>query len=163
MADDFLVYDFAFDYARDPLDFRVLPRLRIAVRFFPDQERPLSVGAVLDTGAEMSVLDGSLALEAGWTYGDIVERALATELIYGFSSGPPIRGYAHEIECLLGNSRQFADLHLRVLIIPPDSVVYPVLGRSNFFQQVDVTFVDFERKLYLRFRDPTRLHSYLVP
>lgn len=111
----------------------------------------------------MSVFDGALALEAGWTLGDIVEGAQATELIYGISSGRPIRGYVHEVECLLGNAARFADLRLRVLITPPDSIVYPILGRSDFFEQIDVTFVEFEKRLYLRFRDRSVLHNYLLP
>lgn len=160
MIDGQLPYDFSFDYARDPLDARVLPRLRVAVRYFPNQERPLAVSPVLDTGAEMSVFDGVFALAAGWTYGDIVERAHATELIYGVSAGPPVRGYVHHVECLLGSAARFADLRLRVLITPPDSIVYPILGRDDFFRQVDVTFAEFERRLYLRFRDQSVLHDY---
>jgi len=163
VTDGTLAFDFAFEYARDPLHTRILPRLRVAVRFFSDQEWPLSVAAVLDTGAEMSVFDGALALEAGWTYGDIVERAQATELIYGISPGRPIRGYVHEIECQFGNSARFADMRLRVLITPPDNVAYPILGRLDFFQQVDVTFVEFERRLYLRFRDRSALQDYFLP
>lgn len=33
------------------------------------------------------------------------------------------------------------------------SLAYSILGRSDFFEQVDVTFVEFEKKLHLRFRN----------
>lgn len=163
MTDGLLPYDFSFDYARDPLFTRILPRLRVAIRFSPRQERPLTIAAVLDTGAEMSVIDGGLAIEAGMTYREIVEQAKGTELIHGISAGPPIRGYVHDVECLLGDALRFADLRLRILITPPDRITYPILGRDNFFQKVDVTFVEFEKRLFLRVRDRSTLYDYHQP
>lgn len=53
-----------------------------------------------------------------------------------------------------------AQLKLRVLITLPDRLEFSVLGRSDFFEQVDVTFAESDRRLYFRFRDPTVLRSY---
>ena len=35
-----------------------------------------------------------------------------------------------------------------------NTIAFPVLGRAGFFEQVDVTFAELERMLYLRFRNP---------
>jgi hypothetical protein len=35
------------------------------------------------------------------------------------------------------------------------------LGRSDFFEHVDVTFAEADRRLSLRFRDPAALHDYV--
>lgn len=65
-----------------------------------------------------------------------------------------------EITGYLGGYARYAELKLRVLITMPDRLAFSVLGRSDFFEQVDVTFAEFEKKLYFRFRDPAVLRSY---
>lgn len=67
---------------------------------------------------------------------------------------PQITGY-------LGGYGRFAKLKLRVLITMPDRLAFSVLGRSDFFEQVDVTFAERDKRLYFRFRDPAVLRSYV--
>jgi hypothetical protein len=161
MEDGTLNYDFALDYARPPQDRRVLPRVFLSVELFPEQAAPATVKATLDTGAQVSAFDGNVALAAGWTIDDIVERALDSFPIYGLGSGPAITGYVHEITGYLGGYTRFAELKLRVLITRPDRLAFSVLGRFNFFEQVDVTFAERNRRLYFRFHDPSVLHDYV--
>ena len=59
-----------------------------------------------------------------------------------------------EVVCYVGSAVRFAELRFRVLITPPGTIALPVLGRAGFFEQVDVTFAELEKMLYLRFRDP---------
>lgn len=92
--------------------------------------------------------------------GEIVGRALGTELIYGIGMGRPVPGYLHEITAFIGGPTRFAELRLRVLVTPPETLEFSVLGRSDFFEQVDVTFVEFEKRLYLRFRNSEVLRQY---
>lgn len=155
-----LTYDVALDYARAPTDRRILPRVLLGAQFFGTQEHLVTVSAVLDTGADLSAFDGTVALRAGWTMGEIVGRALGTELIYGIGMGRPVPGYLHEITAFIGGPTRFAELRLRVLVTPPETLEFSVLGRSDFFEQVDVTFVEFEKRLYLRFRNSEVLRQY---
>lgn len=66
----------------------------------------------------------------------------------------PIDGYVHDITCYIVSGARFAELSLRALITPPNTLKFPVLGRMGFLDQVDVTLVEFEKMLYLRFRNP---------
>ena len=84
---------------------------------------------------------------------------MRAELIHGISTGRPIPGYLHEITAFVGGPTRFAELRLRVLITPPNTLAYSILGRSDFFEQVDVTFAEFAKRLYLRFRNPDVLRS----
>jgi hypothetical protein len=161
MEDGFLGYHLALEYARLPNEGRILPRVQLAVELFPGQQRLPAVYGVLDTGADMSVFDGNAALQAGWTTRDIVERAIDAMPIYGIGPGAAIPGYLHEITAYLGGYARYAELKLRVLITMPDRLAFSVLGRSDFFEQVDVTFAERDRKLYFRFRDPAVLRSYV--
>lgn len=160
MEERSLGYHFALEYARVPQDRRVLPRVSISVEFVRSQLVPVTARAILDTGAQMSTFDGNVALEAGWTMEDIVEQALDVIPIRGIGPGVSIPGYLHEITGYLGAYDRFAELKLRVLITPPDSLDFSVLGRSDFFEQVDVTFAERDKRLYFRFHDSTVLHSY---
>ena len=160
MTDRSLAYDLALPYALDLLDVRALPRLHLGVQFFTQQERLFSLTPVLDTGADVSAFDGSFALAAGWSIESIVDQAIDSQLIRGISAGPAVRGYLHEVVCFVGESRRFAELRTRVLITPPNSLAFPILGRHDFFEQVDVTFAELDKRLYLRFRNPTAFHEF---
>ena len=59
-----------------------------------------------------------------------------------------------------GEPKRFAELRLRVLITPPNSLAFPILGRHDVFQQVDVTLAELYKKLYLRFRSLTSFYDY---
>ncbi len=143
----------ALDYHRAPNDRRVRPSILVGLQFFANQERLALVSTVLDTGADASVIDGAVPLRAGWTMPQIVDRALGTDLIHGIGAGRPITGYRHEITVFIGLPHRFAELRVWALITPPDLLEYSVLGRSNFREQVDVTFAELDKRLYLRFRN----------
>ena len=160
MEESLLPCHFALDYAREPLDRRILPPVFLSLEFFPTQARPVTITAVLDTGADMSVLDGNAALGAGWTTTDIVERASAVIPIHGLGPGSVIPGYLHEITAYIGAYGRFAELKLRALITMPDRLAFSVLGRSDFFEQVDVTFAERQTRLYFRFHNASALQSY---
>ena len=65
-----------------------------------------------------------------------------------------VEGHELEVVCYVGSAARFAELRFRALITPANTVALPVLGRAGFFEQVDVTFAELEKMLYLRFRDP---------
>lgn len=132
----------------------------LGLQLFEIQGRLVTASAILDSGADVSAFDGTVAIRAGVTMGEIVERALGTELIHGIGIGRPIPGYLHEITVFIGGPSRFAELRLRVLITPPETLEFSILGRSDFFEQVDVTFAEFEKRLYLRFRDSKALRQY---
>jgi hypothetical protein len=160
MEEGSLRYDLALEYARSPQDRRILPRVVLSVEFLPGHAEPVTVRAVLDTGAQVSVFDGNVAREAGWTTEDIVDRAIDVVPIQGIAPGAPIAGYVHEITGYLGAYGRFAELRLRVVMTLPGRIAFPVLGRSDFFEQVDVTFAERDRRLYFRFHDRSVLRSY---
>jgi hypothetical protein len=119
------------------------------------QTVPMPVVALLDTGAEFSAFDGRIAQQAGWSMEEITRRALDVKAMHGFTRrGPSVEGYVHEVTCDIGFGARFAELRFRAVITPPNTLAFPVLGRAGFFEQVDVTFAEFEKMLYMRFRDP---------
>jgi hypothetical protein len=131
------------------------------VEFFTGQTVPTSLAPLLDTGAELSVFDGDAAEHAGWSMEEIARRALDVRPISGLRrGGRPIEGYLHEVTCYVVVGARFIELRLRALITPPNTLNFPVLGRSGFFDQVDVTFAELEKKLYLRFRNPALRSSF---
>lgn len=149
-----LRYDVEMPYALASDGLR-LPRLRVDVLFFPEQRQTAPVVPLLDTGAEFSMFDGALAEQAGWPVEEIAARALDVRPIYGFSRGSrPVQGYVHEVTCYVAFGARFAELRFRAVITPPSTLAFPVLGRAGFFEQVDVTFAELEKRLYLRFRNP---------
>jgi hypothetical protein len=113
------------------------------------------VRPLVDTGAEMSIFDGRVAEQAGLSRQDVARRALDVKPIHGLAySGQVVQGHEVEVVCYVGSALRFAELRFRVLITPPDTIALPVLGRAGFFEQVDVTFAELERTLFMRFRDP---------
>ncbi|MGH2460982.1 MAG: hypothetical protein ACRDIY_19165 [Chloroflexota bacterium] len=160
MEEGSLGYHLELGYARLPNERRILPRVQVALELFPGQSQFPTIYAVLDTGAEVSVFDGNAELQAGWTPGDIIERAIRVTPMYGFGSGAATPGYLHVVTAYLGGYARFAELKLRVLITPPGRLEFSVLGRSDFFEQVDVTFAERDCRLFFRFRDPSALRSY---
>jgi hypothetical protein len=155
-----LGYHFDLAYARRPADQLFLPRVALSLELDPGQAQLITTGAILDTGAQASVFDGNLALDAGWSEKDIVGRARDVVPVSGFSSRSTLPGYLHEVTAYFGSYTLYAELKLRVLITPPNRLEFSVLGRSDFFEQVNVTFAERDKRLYFRFRDPSILHSY---
>src|SRR5207244_3233421 len=77
-----LPYDAAVPYAVQA-DGRLLPRLRMGIVFFQAQPRAFWAAPLLDTGAEMSAFDGSLAVQAGWSMDEVVGRAVDVRPLFG--------------------------------------------------------------------------------
>ncbi len=152
--DRILRYDVALPYASD-VGLRTLPWCHVGIDFLGGAPAFTRVRPLLDTGAEMTVFDGRAASSAGLSWREVVRRAVDVKPIHGVSrTGRPIEGHELDVICYVGSAVRFAELRFRVLVTPPDSIAFPVLGRGGFFDQVDVTFVHAERYLYLRFRDP---------
>src|SRR5262249_2309143 len=103
----------------------------------------------------ISIFDGRVAQSAGLTWPDVTRRSLALKPIHGLAyGGRVVEGHELEVACYVGSASRFAELRFRALVTPPDTIALPVLGRAGFFEQVDVTFAELEKRLYLRFRDP---------
>lgn len=142
-------------------DGRLLPRLRVGVQFLAEQGAVVRALPLLDTGAELSVFDGDDAVRAGWPMADVAQRALDIRPIYGLArGGSHVEGYLHEVTCYVSAGARFAELRFRALITPPNTLAFPVLGRGGFFEQVDVTFAELEKMLYLRFRNPAMRRAF---
>lgn len=149
-----LRYDAALPYA-PAHDRLLLPRSRVDVQFFTGQALPMPVVPHLDTGAEYSVFDGRVAEQAGWSLHEIVRNAVDVKPMYGLvRRGSAMDSYVHEVACYIAFGARFADLRFSAVITPPNTVAFPVLLRAGFFEQVDVTVAEFEKMLYLRFRNP---------
>jgi hypothetical protein len=125
------------------------------LQLFAEQTAIVDATPLLDTDAELSVLDGGVAVHAGWSMAEVAQHALEVRPIYGLARpGPHVDGYMHEVTCYVPAGSRFAELRFRVLITPPNTLAFAVLGRAGFFEQVDVTFAELEKMLYLRFRNP---------
>src|SRR5438132_8628709 len=131
-----------------------MSRLVVGVQFMGEPCPLVTVAPLLDTGAEISIFDGRVAEAAGLSWQEVVRRALDVKPIHGIAyEGRIVEGHELEVVCYVGSALRFAELRFRALVTPPDTIALPVLGRAGFFDQVDVTFAEFEKMLYLRFRD----------
>lgn len=145
----------ALPYAPSLDDPRPRPRLHVGAVFLAGQERPRALAPLVDTGAEASIFDGEAADAAGWPMDEIARRAIGVVPISGIGRrGRPIEGYLLEVTCDVVAGARLAELRFRAAITPPSTTAFPVLGRGGFLEQVDVTFAELDRTLYLRFRDP---------
>jgi hypothetical protein len=109
---------------------------------------------LLDTGAEWTVFDGAVALQLGWNKGEIAGHAEDVQPLSGLRRGAgPLMGFRHRLTCHVPLGARYATLSLRVFLTEPYVLATPVLGRRDFFQQVDFALVDAEQRVYLRFRD----------
>jgi hypothetical protein len=157
-----LDFDCGLSYIGTDIDSRPLPRLPIYVARPGDVETipPIGIQPVLDTGAAHTAFDGAIVEYWGWDTEDISARAEDTFPISGlWVNGQPLVGHLHRLTCLIPLGRRFASLRLRVLITPPHTLSAPVLGRRDFFRQVDLGLVEAEQRFYLRFRNRSVLHD----
>jgi hypothetical protein len=141
-----------------------VPRLSLYVSFSQLVSQPdapiLSALPLLDTGAEYTVLDGNLAIQAGWSEEEIAGRALASFPLRGLrASGGALVGYQHAVALHIPVGRRVAAITLRVLLTAPNVLSTDVLGRGDFFRQVDLALVEAEQRFWLRFRDPTAIRD----
>lgn len=154
-----LPYDLTVPYAAE-LGTARLPWLDVGIDFLGGPSRVVTIRPLLDTGAAISIFDGRVAQAAGLSWSDVTRRALDVKPVHGLAyTARVVEGHELEVACYVGSAVRFAELRFRVLVTPPDSIALPVLGRAGFFEQVGVTFAEFEKLLYLRFRDPA--HSRL--
>lgn len=61
----------------------------------------------------------------------------------------------HDLTCFIPLGTRFARVQLRVFLTPPNTLWTPVLGRADFFQQVDFALVQADWRFHPRFRDPS--------
>jgi hypothetical protein len=155
-----LTFDYSCPYGQADTDLRWLPRLSLHVAGPAAGVSPVRVDAQLDTGADYSLFDGTVGLYLGWTEQDLAEKAEATSPVYGLGVGRgSLVGYLHRLRCFVPLGTRYAALELRVVLTPPNTLATPVLGRRDFFQQVDFAMVEAEQRFYLRFRDRSVLHA----
>lgn len=109
---------------------------------------------MLDTGADQTILDGSLAFQWGWRQEDLAQRADETRFISGIQAhGTQVAAYRHHLEFLIPLGPRFVSLRLAVYLCTPNTISTPVLGRQDFMQLVDVAVSEADQQFYLRFRD----------
>lgn len=131
-----LLYDLALPYAASVDDVRTLPRLSVGVDFFPGQAKTWSLAPLLDSGADMSLFDGDTVEQAGLPMDEVIRRALDVTPISGLGlAGRPMLGYLHEVTCYVLAGSRFAELRMKALITPPNTLHFPVLGRAGFFDR----------------------------
>ena len=117
---------------------------------------------ILDSGAERSVIDGTVALALGWDEAQIAASPVARP-IAGIGSGTGhLVGYEHRVVCAMSFGPTYAEIELLVFFTPPNTVTTPVLGRRDFFEQVDFAMLQAERTCLLRFRDRSALRPRFV-
>jgi len=125
-------------------------------------DRIVAVRPLVDSGAEYSVLDGTVALELGWSEQDIARNALDTRPITGVGrAAAPLIAYQHVLTALISLGRLYAMMRLSVFLTSPNTLSMPVLGRRDFFRQVDFALIEAEQRFYLRFRDRSVLRDSL--
>ena len=155
-----LAFDCSFPYSGTESDFRPMPRLPLSIASPADANAIVGVEPVLDTGADYTVFDGRIAQYLGWREQDIAGRAEDTYPIFGVrADGHALVGYRHRFTCLISLGRQFAALQIRAFVTTPNTLSTPVLGRRDFFRQVDFALVEAEQRFYLRFRDRSVLQE----
>lgn len=157
-----LDFDYGLPFGGTDIDSRPLPRLPIYIARPGDVETvpPIGIQPVLDTGADYTAFDGAIVQYWGWDTQEISARAEETFPISGlWVDGQPLVGHLHRLTCLIPLGRRFASLQLRVLITPPHTISTPVLGRQDFFRQVDFALAEAEQRFYLRFRDRLTLRD----
>lgn len=125
-----------------------------------EDPRAVRLWPLLDTGADWTLFDGVVARHLGLSDADIVGRAEDAQPISGVWRGAsPLVGYRHRLTCRIPLGSCFAVLSLRAYLTPPYTLGAPVLGRRDFFQQVDFALIEAEQRYYLRFRDPSAIQE----
>jgi hypothetical protein len=115
---------------------------------------------LLDTGADWTVFDGAIALQLGWDESEIAGRAEDVQPLSGLGrDSGPVAGYLHRLTCYVPLGLRFALLSLRAFLTRPYTLGTPVLGRRDFFAQVDFALLEAEQRFYLHFRDETVVHQ----
>ena len=120
----------------------------------------MGVRPLVDSGAEFSLLDGTVALELGWDERDIAGRAAEARSVFGISHGAaPLMAYRHELTVLISLGRRYAAMRVAAFLTPPNALMVQVLGRRDFLNQVDFALLEAEQRFLLRFRDRTAIYD----
>jgi hypothetical protein len=123
-------------------------------------DRVVGLRPLVDSGAEYSLLDGTVALELGWSDQDIVRRALDARPITAVGrAAAPLVAYQHALTVLISFGRQYVVMQLPVFLTSPNSLTISVLGLRDFLSQVDFALAEAEQRFCLRFQDRSALHD----
>ena len=137
-----------------------MPRLPIYVTTGAAGDRVVRVRPLIDSGAEYSLFDGTVALELGWSEQDIAGRAFDVRPVTGVGRvSATLLAYRHDLTVLISLGRRYAVVRLTAFLTPPNALTLPVLGRRDFLSQVDFGLVEAEQRFLLRFRAPSALHD----
>ncbi len=112
---------------------------------------PISVIALVDSGADISVLPRDLAELLGFNLENIDESNLEETRGIG--------GVTHviydSITIKLGNNRENYTLKIPVsILVDPNAEVPPLLGRNGFFDEFEVRFKQRNLKIQLKKENP---------
>ncbi len=148
-----LTFDWVFPYAPVPAG-RQLPTLRALLELPGVGLRDLSLA--LDTGADVSLVDGGWATLVGF---DPTRGARRVEPIRGVSGA--LVAYVHAVPCIIGPRSDPLRVHLEVGFTDPGAPSPPlnVLGRKGFLDAFAVALENYllPPRLYLAPRGrPTR-------
>lgn len=137
-----------------------MPRLPIYVTTGAAGNRAVRVRPLIDSGAEYSLFDGTVALELGWSEQDIAGRASDARPVTGVGRiSAPLLAYRHDLIVLIPLGRRYVVVRLPAFLTPPNALTLPVLGRRDFLSQVDFGLVEADQRFLLRFRDPAALRD----
>lgn len=134
--------NFAEQYYYDGADDDHRPL--VVVRLFPPNAPPLTINALLDTGAEWSVFSKALAPDLGIP--DVTQGALRTVPLQTADNTPERLGFVHEIELeWLGNRLTVPIAFVREW---PDDIDN-LIGMQGFFEELVVGFHHQQRMVYV--------------
>lgn len=116
----------------------------VVVRLFPTAGPPLTVNAILDTGAECSVFSKGLASHLGIT--DITDGAIRTVRLQTADNSPERHGFVHEIDVEWLGYRFPAPIAF-VREWPDD--IDNLIGMQGFFDELLIAFHHQQRTVYV--------------
>ena len=143
-----LRFDWTFEYRRRA--GKLFPLLAIGLDLA--EGHPVSTEGLVDTGAELSVFDGAVALSAGI---DPTRAPAAVVPLTGFAGGVR-RAYLHPAVLYIGSPMKYERLATEVAFTHPGegNLTFNVLGRRGFLNQVHFGVRDglIPPELYLTLR-----------
>jgi hypothetical protein len=125
-----LTYDLSLPYRVE--EGRLLPAIQVGVEF--DNGRFSSAYAVIDTGGEMSVFDGSVAVAAGVEPHRGYQEILPVAGVFGAAS---LQVYVHVMTLLVGTPARSERIRTHVAFTHPGvRLTFNVLGREGFLDHI---------------------------
>jgi hypothetical protein len=125
-----VTYDLVLPFVRR--SGRLLPLIQTAIQ---RGDGPLfTTHALIDTGAEISLFDGMLALGTGFDPSQDYVRAVP---ITGIGSAPPLRAFVHRVTLYVGLPLRFYTFETEIAFAEPSiQLAFSVLGRLGFLDHV---------------------------